>query len=105
MPPRPSATIRGMRLPRYSVKTILLLTAAVAVTCAGVIGYNRISGSAFTRAFMIRYQLVFAGPLYVPVIFAAFALGCKKVSAPIVIAFALTEAIAVGTLYLLFESP
>jgi hypothetical protein len=95
--------MRAMK-PQFSVKTILLLTAAVAITCAGVIGYRQISGGAFTRAFMIRYQLAFAGPLYVPAIFAAFALGCKKLSVPIVIAFAFTEAVAVGVLYFLFEA-
>ena len=90
--------------PQFSVKAILLLTAAVAIACAGVLGYRHITYGAFTVFFQISYMLAFAAPLYVPIIFAAFALGCKKLSVPIVIAFAFAEAVALGILYLVFDA-
>jgi hypothetical protein len=89
-----------MKWPRCSVKTILLATATVAITCAGVLGYRQITSAVFTAAFRIEYMLAFAAPLYVPMIFGAFVLGCKKLSVPIVIAFAFAEATAIGILYL-----
>ena len=54
--------MRSMK-PQFSVKTILLLTAAVAITCAGVLGYRHITYAAFTIFFQISYMLVFAAPL------------------------------------------
>ena len=89
---------------QFSVKAILLLTAAVAITCAGVLGYRQIAYGSFTAFFRIPYMLAFAAPLYMPVVFAAFALGCKKLSVPMVVAFALTEAFAIGVLYAVLES-
>jgi len=93
-----------MKLPRFSIKEVLLTTATVAITCAGVIGYRQITYPAFTTFFQISYMLGFAAPLYVPVVFAGFALGCKKVSVPIVIGFAFAEAVAIGILYSFVKS-
>ena len=90
--------------PQFSVKAILLLTAAVAITCAGVLGYRQIAYASFTTFFRISYILAFAAPLYVPVVFAAFALGSKKLSVPMVIAFAFAEAVALWILYLVSEA-
>src|SRR5437870_1699972 len=99
-----SDIIRGMKLPQYSVKTILLATAAVAITCVGLLGYRQICYGTFTEFFQITEMLRFGAPLYVPVVFAAFALGRKKLSVSMVIAFAFAEAVAIGILSLLFES-
>jgi hypothetical protein len=94
----------GMKLPRFSVKTILLVTAAVAITCAGVIGYRSIWSPYFTAGYMPWNVFRYTAPLYVPIAFAAFALGRKKLSVPMIIAFAIAQAMALAVLYLVLQA-
>ncbi len=91
--------MRGMKLPQFSIKTILLATAAVAITFAGVSGYISLWSPFFTAGYLPWNVFKCFTPLYVPIVFAAFALGRKKLSVAMIIAFAVAQAVSLAILY------
>ena len=95
--------MQGMK-PQFSINAILLTTAAVAVTCAGVIGYRSIWSPYFTVGYAPWTVFRYTTPLYVPIAFAAFALGRKKLSVPLIIAFAVAQAVTLAILYLALQA-
>ncbi len=94
---------------QFGTKSILLATAVVAITCGGVIATGRIwrpGGLSPIPYDRILLMFLANAPIWTPVVFVAFALGRKKLTVPMTIAFALMEAAAIGILYgiLLYRS-
>ncbi len=89
---------------QFSIKTIFLATAAVAITCVGVLGYISIWGTIFTAGYMPRYIFRYTSPLYVPIAYGGYALGRKKLTVPMVISFAVIEAVSLAILYFVVQA-
>jgi len=93
--------MRGMGLrPRFSVATILLVIAAIAVACAGLRGFAFVikagQYSPEDFRFWSWYVLRLSTPLWFPFVFAAFASGRRSLGWRMVAAFAVLEAAAVA---------
>jgi hypothetical protein len=87
---------------QFGTKTMLLATATIAITCAGVLAYRPIWSPYFINLDLWTI-FAWAAPLNVPLIFLGFVLGRKKLSAQMVVAFAIAEAAAIGILYLVLR--
>lgn len=79
---------------QFSMRSLMLAIAFVAVTTAGAMTiYNDITQSDWQ---VIGLVTVVCAPLWVPVLFVAYALGRRALTVPSVIAFGLAQAVAVG---------
>jgi hypothetical protein len=101
VPPRPSATIAGMK-PQFQIKTILLVTAIVAIACGGILADEGING--YGRGHPLSFKRITATfllgiPKWIPVVFVAFMLG-RRLTVTTVVLFAIAEALSVGVEYL-----
>jgi len=83
-----------MKLPRFSTSTLLLSVTVAAISFGGIVAWERLA----TREAIINVLLsvLFAAPVWVPLIFVTFAIARKTLNVRIVIAFALAEAAAVA---------
>jgi hypothetical protein len=95
-----SATIRGMKL-QFRTATLLAFTAFVAIACGGYGGIRAIAGGELT-AYTWRTLAIFS-PLWLPLVFAAYACGRRKLTALLLVAFAIGEAASLGIRYLLSD--
>jgi hypothetical protein len=87
---------------QFGIKEILLATAVVAIACSGVLGVRGLASSAATSESAYKEMLIVlvcGAPLWVPFAFVAFAIGRKRLSVVMVIAFAFVEAAAYGMAY------
>jgi hypothetical protein len=91
-----SDIMRGMRF-RFATSTLLLIVAAVAISCGGMIGWGKIEGQiAFGRILLFT---LLVSPLWLPFAFFAFAVGRRVLTARMVLVFAIAEGAAVGISY------
>ena len=83
----------GMKF-QFSTSTLLLATAFVAITIGGIGTVHKLFDSPFTSS--ITGSAAAAGaPLWLPVVFGAYAFARNRLDVKCVIAFAVTEALAV----------
>jgi hypothetical protein len=93
--------MRSMKLPRFSLRTLLLSTAAIALTLWGLIEWHSVQaisvGAGGEYALLHELRDFFSDSLvWVPFIFAAYSIGRKSLTIPALIVFAVAEACAVG---------
>ncbi len=95
--------MRGMKL-QFSTSTLLLITAAIAIACASLIAWTQIYQSLFPRPdISVFYSMEVAiaiGPVWLPVAFAALAIGRRRLTVWMVIALAVGELVLMGASYL-----
>ena len=91
---------------QFSTKSMLWATAFVAVTIAGIgplwqtlFGVVELRGVSSVLTYLWNYA-VFMLPIFLPLIFAAYAIGRRSITWQIVLSFAATEVVA----YLLWRS-
>ena len=85
----------GMRL-QFSTRSILLATAFTAAVCGVVVAYRHLP-RARNYAFpweVIALHFAFTAPLWIPGLFIAYAIGRRKFTVWLVVAFVLTELVA-----------
>jgi hypothetical protein len=90
--------MRAMKLPQFTTKTLLLITAVAAITCGGIFGFNAILPERIPLGIFVM-ELLAVVPLWWPYAFIGFAIGRKRLSVAMVITFAVTEAIALAITY------
>jgi hypothetical protein len=91
----------GMKF-QFGIKSILLATAVIAIACSGMLGVRAFAGSATASESPYKEMLVVlvcGAPLWVPFAFVAFAVGRKRLSVMMVVAFAYLESVAYGIAY------
>jgi len=75
--------------PRFTLKTLLVTIALVGIACGSVLVFgNRTDG--------IPVLFGLSSALWMPLIFAAYAIGRRSVSLQQMIAFAIAQAVAIG---------
>jgi hypothetical protein len=77
---------------RFSIRDLLWLTAFVAITCGGAIGALRLIHGNPWR--FLPPALMAYSPFFVPFVFAAYAIGRRRLSPWAILAFAAAEALA-----------
>jgi hypothetical protein len=93
---------------QFGTPTLLLAAAFIGICLAGFVAEhkitspNGISWEWFEWRWTIG-EICVAGPVYVPAIFLAFALGRRAMTVRILLAFALTEAAVLVSLKLLVD--
>jgi hypothetical protein len=88
---------------QFGTSTLLLATAVIAITCGGVGTWvlllrQRSLASTLPWDLIIAVNRVYL-PLWVPVLFVAYAIGRKALTVPMVITFAVAETISLGIMY------
>jgi hypothetical protein len=83
---------------QFRISTLLSLTAFVAIVCGGYVGIRVIAGGDLTW-FAWRTLAIFS-PMWLPLVFAAYACGRRKLTVPLLVAFAIGEAVSLGISYL-----
>jgi len=86
---------------QYSTASLLRATAFVAISLGGVIVWRRGSGTYWETVLTF---LVFWGPVWIPLVFVAYALGRRVLTTKTVVAFAVAEGAAIAALYLRYYS-
>jgi hypothetical protein len=88
---------------QFGTKTILLVTAIVAIACGGMLGWEQIVGlPAANRGLIWTVEIIpFAAPIWIPIAFVAFAIGRKALTVRMVVALAITQSVGVGVAYLI----
>lgn len=94
--------MRGMKF-QFGTQTILLAIAVIAIACGGagkwiMLLRQRSLASTLPWDLILAINLVYL-PLWVPVLFVAYAIGRKALTVPMVIIFAVAEAISLGIMY------
>jgi hypothetical protein len=97
---RGSDTIPRMRF-QFSTSTLLLFAFAAATAIGGILGWFRcyrmaaeLAGGQVTMK-MVYWYFAWAAGLWVPFVFAAFAIGRNKLTLAMVLTFLLAETVAV----------
>jgi hypothetical protein len=88
-----------MKLPPFTTKTLLLITALVAIAAAGSVSWARMVGQyiPYTQTFQRAYfELEFVAPLFIPIAFVSYLLGRRSISILSVAIFALIELIGLA---------
>jgi len=91
-----------MKIPRYTLRTLIL---AMTFTCIVLGGFSPIFQIAASSGDSTTFWMIFAlyFPPLVSVGFSGYAIGRKVLTVRMVIAFAVAQAIAIGTVvYLIF---
>ncbi len=90
-----------MKLPQFSLLTILLVTAFAAICCGGIgITAKWFAAELWNGPVWELAGTTFVyGSCWIPFVFAAYALGKRKLTWQIVGLFAIAELAAVGFLY------
>jgi hypothetical protein len=84
---------------QFGIKTILLATTVVAISCSAMIAFTKAVGYG---SFGWVYQVVLLTSVgWLPFAFAAFAIGRRALTARMVVAFASAETSAVGLAFVL----
>jgi hypothetical protein len=90
----------GVKL-QFSTRSLLLATAFVAIACGSFGGWWQIDGAKDPGSVHIYvYVLGFMMPVWLPLVFIGYAIGRKRLSVPLVLIFAVAQALAVGLAYL-----
>jgi hypothetical protein len=93
--------MRGMKLPQFSIRLLLLLTAILAITFGGIIGWVRVeSRTAPIDLKFIAATIGMTAPLWMPLVFLAYAAGRRAISVWLVVALGMSVAAAIGLKYL-----
>ena len=83
---------------QFTTHAIFKLVAFVAIALAGMATSTRfLWGGGEDRGFVIRWVADYStkvAPYWIPLIFAAYVLGRRKISVPLLIAFAMAECVA-----------
>jgi hypothetical protein len=82
-----------MKLPQFTLQTLLLSVSVAAISLGGMIAWAQFAGP--SPAYILL-GIGFSTPFLVPFVFVAFAIGRKKLTVPMVVLFAVAEAIACG---------
>ena len=85
---------------QFSIKSILLTTAAVAIACAGIQTYHALPRN--DSAIQLNWELWHfssSSPLWAPVAFLAYSIGRRSITVWTVLVFAVAEIIAVSCAY------
>src|SRR5262245_4363292 len=91
-----------MKLPQYSIATILLMTAAAAIASGGLLVFRQYvleAPAGFNWLWYCLYLLGITIPLWLPIVFVAVAIARRSLTLPMVIVFGIAEATAVGAAY------
>jgi hypothetical protein len=93
--------MRGMKLPQFSTRSLLLAPVFVAIQLAASIGWWRVMAFQTSRDPVVWSVLSLVGlmPLWLPFAFIAYAIGRKSFPAWLVIVFAITQPLAIGLAY------
>lgn len=91
----------GMKL-QFGTSAALLFTTCVAITCGGTIGWIRLAGENVDDGWL-WYLIAVLSPFFVPAVFAAYAIGRRRLSASMVISFAIGQASVIAFAYLVRE--
>jgi hypothetical protein len=88
---------------QFKTSAILLATTVVAIACGGVgawgVLYRQHSLASTVPWGLILSINLAVLPLWVPILFAVYAIGRKALTVPMVITFAVVEAISIGITY------
>jgi hypothetical protein len=85
---------------QFSTSALLSITAFMSVWFGGIIVWSKVQGVPFFEApEEILGPFVIYGPFWLPLVFLAYGLGRRTITIRIVLAFALGEAAAIGTLW------
>ena len=84
-----------MKLPRFSLITILLATAIVAIQIGSLVTMCRAARAPEWAARDFIVGLVIIAPIWLPFTFISFAIGRRQLTATIVLLLALAEAVAI----------
>jgi hypothetical protein len=82
---------------QFSMSTALLFITAVAIACGGIVGWTTLSGA--TSDGWLLYFIAVLSPYYIPIIFAAFAIGRRALTVRMVASFAGAQIAAIGGAY------
>lgn len=88
-------------MPQFTTRTILLLTAFVAITTAGLIGLSGYAARNFpgTASLWPVAFALYGAPIWIPIAFAAHAIGRRRITVSAVAALAVAEAIPLAVIY------
>jgi hypothetical protein len=91
---RQSGKIAGMKL-QFGTSTALLFITCVAIACGGSIGWLRLA-DATNDSVGVLYLIALLSPFFVPVVFAAYAIGRRRLTVLMVVCFAIIQATVVA---------
>jgi hypothetical protein len=85
-----------MKLPPFSTSTLLLLTAFVGISCGSFLTLKWYFSyhDTFDWYVLALNSIVVAAPFWIAIVFAAYAIGRRRLTLPLIIAFAMTEVLA-----------
>jgi hypothetical protein len=87
-------------MPRYSLRTLLILLAFVAISLGGMVWqWRRSDGHLW---FAQSAVIVSVSPFAIPTLFAAYAIGRRQMTVPFICCFAIAEAVALYLVLWLF---
>lgn len=92
----------GEMKPQFSISTLLLLMAFIAISLGGSLAYQSI-WHGISWPYTAKY-LLGDSPYLVPLIFAAFMCGRKSITLASMVAFALIELSAIGVSYWIYPN-
>jgi hypothetical protein len=83
---------------QFGIKSILLATCIIAIACGGVASWIGLTPAKISWGSALILASYYA-PMWLPVVFVAYAIGRRSLTVPIVIALAVTEAVSIGYIY------
>src|SRR3954467_1512249 len=92
-------TMRGMKLPRFSLRTLILVVAFAAISCAGLMRYRTVISHTMQDWDIFLWDVCQYGPVLMPLAFLIFAAGRKKFTLALVVTFAIAEVAMIGFSY------
>jgi hypothetical protein len=87
---------------QFGTSTALLFITCVAIALGSTIGWIRLAGSS-TDDGWLWYLIAELSPLFVPAVFAAYAIGRRRLSVSMVISFAVAQGSVIAFAYLVKE--
>jgi len=82
---------------QFTTSTILLITAFVAITCAGFLGVQKVLRASWWETPFIVFLY---SPLWLPPVMASYAIARRRLTARFCLVFAIPEALAFAAFYL-----
>jgi hypothetical protein len=88
---------------QFGIKSILLVTSIVGLSCGGVAAWNQVFGPNDTiRGFIWAFGVIpFTAPIWLPFVLIAFAIGRKSLTVKMVVLLAIAQVVGVVIAYLL----
>ena len=96
LPNSPIARMPCMKLPRFSTRFLLLITTFVAITCGGWLYLLRMDGGDSSDLPQVLVMSAVYSPIWLPLVFLAYAIGRGALSVKIIAGFATCEAAVIG---------